>query len=147
MMCRLIMFRQLICDLRRRVDVLLPLIIINSIKQHRVCTRVEMKSSEFKSLCSHKYGNKKMNKGIFTETLEPEALSYTVLADGKGSLVWAQQIECPFFSCPLDYRIDTDHRNLQPVAQPQALPYFRILSSCLAPSCSVTRAEICMKMG
>ena len=27
------------------------------------------------------------------------------------------------FSCPLDYQIDSDHKNLHPVGQPQANPY------------------------
>jgi hypothetical protein len=34
-----------------------------------------------------------------------------------------QQIECLSFSCPLDYRIDTDHKGLHHPAQPEAKQY------------------------
>lgn len=112
-------------------------------KQHQVCTRIEMKSSEFKSLCSHKEGNKKMKQRyLYREFITRSPFVYSTQR-WERNLVWVQQIECPFLflSTRLPYRY-TDHGNLQPVAQPQALPYFCVLSSC-----SVTGAEICMKMG
>jgi hypothetical protein len=39
---------------------------------------------------------------------------------------WVQQIECLSVSCPLDYQIDTDYKDLHPAGQPQANPYLFI---------------------
>jgi hypothetical protein len=51
-----------------------------------------------------------------------------MLANDEQKRLLVQQIECLFLSCPLDYRIDTDHKDLHPVAQPQAKQYSCLVS-------------------